>query len=187
MAAKLDPGFPKRIKSLHILGGTIKGYGNETPCAEFNFYADPEAAYNVFRSFPQCCPTEVVPFETTLAHGIPPAKFDEITSGNGLRKQFLHAIFNASRIYEDKNIARGIHSGYCFCDAYLVALVLDPGIVKKAKNAKVAIELAGIVARGSFIIDHKNKGSSHLSVADVRIIEEFDDDIYVNLFAKAVA
>lgn len=185
MAAKLDPSFPKRLKSIHILGGTIRGYGNVSPCAEYNFFTDPEAAYNVFRNFPQCCPTDVVPFETTLCHGISPEKFDELTSGNGLRRQFFRAIFNLSRGFDDKNIARGINTGYCLCDAYLVAVVLDPNVVKRAKKARVAIELGGCVARGSFIIDHKNKGSPHLSHADVRIVEEFDDAIYVNLFSKA--
>lgn len=185
MAAKLDPDFPKRLKSLHILGGTIKGYGNSSPCAEYNFFTDPEAAYNVFRTFPQHCPTDVVPFETTLDHGLPPEKFYKMTSGNGNRKRFFREIFKACEAYEKRSIARGISTGYCFCDAYLAAVVLDPNIVKKAKYARVAIELGGCVARGSFIIDHKGKGSPHLSHADVRIVEAFDDGIYENLISKA--
>lgn len=184
MAAKLDPNFPKRLKSLHILGGTIKGYGNVSPCAEYNFFTDPEAAYNVCRSFPQFCPTEIYPYESIFSHGIPPKKFDEVLSGSGLRKQFFREIFAGTRVHEDDLIARGINSGYCLCDTFLVATVLNPNIVTKAKHARVAVELGGHVARGSFIIDHKNKGSPHLSQSDVKIIEAIDDASYLKLFSE---
>lgn len=44
-----DPKFAKRIKKLTFMGGAVNG-GNATPEAEFNIYADPEAARIVFES-----------------------------------------------------------------------------------------------------------------------------------------
>ncbi len=46
---RLYPDLAKRIAHLSIMGGSI-GEGNSTVSAEFNIYADPEAADIVFRS-----------------------------------------------------------------------------------------------------------------------------------------
>lgn len=43
LACKLDPELPSKVKRLVVMGGS-EGSGNVTPCAEFNFHADPEAA-----------------------------------------------------------------------------------------------------------------------------------------------
>ena len=43
------PDLPKYIKKLTVMGGGAC-FGNATPAAEFNIYADPEAAEMVFRS-----------------------------------------------------------------------------------------------------------------------------------------
>jgi len=49
-----DPNFARNVKELVIMGGaynvTPYGYGNVNPAAEFNIYADPEAASIVFKS-----------------------------------------------------------------------------------------------------------------------------------------
>jgi len=44
-----DPGLAERVKGISIMGGSTSG-GNATPAAEFNFFADPEAAKIVFNS-----------------------------------------------------------------------------------------------------------------------------------------
>ena len=48
MAMRLDPGISK-IRQIVLMGGAA-GLGNVTPAAEFNIYADPEAAHVVFTS-----------------------------------------------------------------------------------------------------------------------------------------
>lgn len=47
---KADPRFAKSLKRIVVMGGAINGSGNVTPSAEFNVYADPEAAQIVFNS-----------------------------------------------------------------------------------------------------------------------------------------
>lgn len=49
MAIKLCPNIIEKIEKLIIMGGSTKS-GNITPKAEFNIFADPEAAYIVFNS-----------------------------------------------------------------------------------------------------------------------------------------
>ncbi len=49
IAIRKDPDFARRIAGLSIMGGSTNA-GNATPTAEFNIWADPEAAKVVFNS-----------------------------------------------------------------------------------------------------------------------------------------
>jgi inosine-uridine nucleoside N-ribohydrolase len=49
LALRSDPDLANRVASITLMGGGA-GVGNVTPAAEFNIYADPEAANEVFRS-----------------------------------------------------------------------------------------------------------------------------------------
>ncbi|KAG7261165.1 hypothetical protein CRUP_011994, partial [Coryphaenoides rupestris] len=51
LAVKLDPALPDKLKALFIMGGNIESRGNKTVCGEFNFVADPEAAFIVLTRF----------------------------------------------------------------------------------------------------------------------------------------
>lgn len=60
MALKLDPELTHRIHKYYMMGGTCRGYGNITLTAEFNLWADPEAAKIVRDELPFI---HVVPWE----------------------------------------------------------------------------------------------------------------------------
>lgn len=47
LCSKLDPNFLKNVKHFYMMGGSMECEGNVSACAEFNFYADPEAAHVV--------------------------------------------------------------------------------------------------------------------------------------------
>ncbi len=49
MAMRLEPRLPALVKKIVLMGGSL-GKGNRTPYAEFNIFADPEAASIVFKS-----------------------------------------------------------------------------------------------------------------------------------------
>lgn len=61
----MDEDFPSKLAGLELMGGNSRGIGNVTSCAEFNFHADPEAAFVVMQrwgSGPK--PIKIVPWET---------------------------------------------------------------------------------------------------------------------------
>jgi len=49
MAMRLEPNIIPKIQEIVLMGGAV-GLGNASPAAEFNIYADPEAAHIVFSS-----------------------------------------------------------------------------------------------------------------------------------------
>jgi len=60
-ALRREPRIASRIDRIVLMGGAI-GLGNWTPAAEFNMYADPEAAHVIFTSG---LPLTMVPLEVT--------------------------------------------------------------------------------------------------------------------------
>lgn len=63
LALKLDPSLPSKVKRLVVMGCAIHGKGNVTRTAEFNVWADPEAAFIVFKQFP--C-SEIISWELSV-------------------------------------------------------------------------------------------------------------------------
>ncbi len=47
LCTKLDQDFLQNVDHFYMMGGSMESEGNVTACAEFNFYADPEAAHVV--------------------------------------------------------------------------------------------------------------------------------------------
>ena len=60
----------KRLKHLYIMGGNHEGIGNVTKAAEFNFFADPEAAHTVLRL--TVSPTTIASWELSYKYNFVP-------------------------------------------------------------------------------------------------------------------
>jgi purine nucleosidase/non-specific riboncleoside hydrolase len=75
MALATAPGIVRGIGQLTIMGGTVYGRGNTTPAAEFNIFADPEAAAAVFTAE---IDTVVVPWEPCVSHCIPGSEVEAL-------------------------------------------------------------------------------------------------------------
>lgn len=74
-ALRRDPSIAGKIRRIALMGGAIR-VGNTTPAAEFNMYADAEAAQIVFESG---VPLTMVPLETTHRAAADPAVIARIT------------------------------------------------------------------------------------------------------------
>ena len=65
LALRADPGLADRVASITLMGGSALGVGNVSAAAEFNVFADPEAADEVFR-----CGARVTMLGLNLTHQV---------------------------------------------------------------------------------------------------------------------
>ena len=178
VALKLDPQLPGKFKQLIVMGGAIYAQGN-TPnlAAEYNVYADPEAARIVFEAWPHFA---LVSWETTLAHGFPLPLVKEWMSWETAQAQFYRAISAKTLAYTTEIMKRDSLFGP---DALAVALLLDPTIIQEAEEHYVAVELAGRHTRGQTIVDWEDRGDRP---ANARIILRVDQAKFNDLMALSL-
>ena len=67
LALQRDPGIVALIPRVVVMGGAPDGVGNTTATAEYNIYADPEAADIVFRAG---LPIELVGWDVSTRYGL---------------------------------------------------------------------------------------------------------------------
>jgi purine nucleosidase/non-specific riboncleoside hydrolase len=179
LALEQAPGIVDGIGQLTIMGGTVYGRGNVTPAAEFNIFADPEAAAIVFRA---ALDTVVVPWEPCVTHFINGADIDELFEAvaEGLAKDFSRALVQHAR---KTDIARGDGDRFRFIDPLAAAVVIDPRIVTRSLRASVDVALAPGVTRGMTVVDP----SGRLGTPMVTLVEEARLDRLAAFYAASIA
>jgi inosine-uridine nucleoside N-ribohydrolase len=148
-AIQQDARFSRNIRKLVIMGGcyhvTPFGYGNVTPVAEFNIWADPEAAAIVFNSRlkistvgldvthnPSTC-LQLKHIEKLAALNTPVASF-------------------IAKLWQFQIVTTG---GVVYLhDPIAVATVIDPDIVT-TQLGKVSVETEGFLTRGMTVFDRR--------------------------------
>lgn len=178
MAVRLDPELPSKYKKLVVMGGAIRGMGNATPAAEFNFYADPEAVAIVFEAWPELT---LVSWETTMAYGVPPEQLDVLMSAQTPRGEFYRRTSTNTVAYLERAL------GYKMMfepDLLAVAAAIEPDIVTKAEVHAVQIELAGQHTRGQSTVDWWDRSGQ---TPNVNLVLEMDRERLWALLRMMVA
>ncbi len=178
MALRLRPAITAGIGQLTIMGGTVYGRGNVTPAAEFNIFADPEAAAIVFRAEIE---TIVVPWEPCVSHFLDGADVDRLfaKAPESALKEFSLALARHARA---NDIKRGQSDALRFVDPLAAAVVVEPGIVTRSLRASVDVALAPGISRGMTIVDP----SGRLGTPMVTIVEEARPDRLAALYAASI-
>jgi purine nucleosidase len=178
LALKLDPGLPRRVRRLVVMGGAVTGRGNiERIPVEFNLGFDPEAAHIVFSAWPG---VELVDWEATLAHALPMARFDAWLASGDRRARWYAAISRKTRSFMASTPHRG---HWVAADALAMAVALEPESVTDWVERPVAIELAGSLTRGATVVDWERRGGAP---DHVRIARRFDAARFEARLAQAL-
>ena len=179
LALRLEPGIVDGIGQLTIMGATVYGRGNTTPAAEFNIYADPEAASIVFSADIE---TVVVPWEPCVTHNMSGAEMDaaftEVAAGP--EKAFSEALAIHAR---RTNEGYGGGDVFRFVDPLAAAVVIEPSIVTKSIRASMDVALAPGIARGMTLVDP----SGRLGTPMVTLVEEAKLERLVALYTQSIA
>ncbi|XP_034407553.1 inosine-uridine preferring nucleoside hydrolase-like [Cyclopterus lumpus] len=155
VAVQLDPSLPKKLKALYIMGGNTESRGNTTVCGEFNFVADPEAAYIVLDRY--TCPTYIATWEFSCRNSLPWSFCDAWLAQDTEKARFMEKIAclsmkKAQSADYQKEITEG--KGFNSCDTYAVAAAIDDTFITESDEVAVSVELEGTYTRGMMVLDY---------------------------------
>ena len=142
VALALDRGLrPERIV---LMGGAI-AEGNMTPAAEFNIWADPEAAQAVFHAG---VPVTMIGLDVTHAALLTPAWADRFRAV-GRIGVFVGELVEFFKLYHARTYG---WDGAPIHDAVALAHAFRPGIVE-TERVNVEVELESELTRGRTVVD----------------------------------
>ena len=179
LALRIAPDIIAGIGQLTIMGATLYGRGNTTPAAEFNIYADPEAAAIVFGADVE---TLVAPWEPCVTHFMTGDEVEALLAEipDSPEKTFSAALVDHAR---RTTIGYGGPDHFRFVDPLAIAAVIEPELITKTIRASVDVALAPGIARGMTVVDPTGR----LGTPMVTLIEEAKVDRLIALYRASVA
>lgn len=146
-ALSMDAGRMRRVKELLIMGGAIRVPGNITAAAEFNIFADPEAAKQVFASR---LPAKLIPLDVTEKVRLDVAEVDKLAADTGgSLGRFLSDVTSGVLSYMGLTYGK---SEIVLHDPLTVGVAVESNIVKTTA-LHVDIEAEGEITKGMTLAD----------------------------------
>ena len=174
LALKLAPEIKSHIELISIMGGSASA-GNVTPAAEFNVYADPEAAHIVLSSGIKIkLNTLDVTNKTILSDEII-ERFEKI--GSKCSKLFVECNKNYAKFMRQ---LIGIQFGSMH-DSVAVLTLIDESIIKY-KKAKVEVDLSHGCSYGRTNCDFFDKEA--IEKSNIEVSMEIDINKFWNLYEE---
>jgi inosine-uridine nucleoside N-ribohydrolase len=160
-AVERDPGFAGRLAGISIMGGSTAG-GNVTAAAEFNVWADPEAADVVFRSGARIrlCGLNLTHQLTTSAATL------AVLDGIGTPRARLAT--QVIRYLHERMLELRGEAAAALHDPCAVLAVTHPSLFEFA-HRPVAVELSGALTRGMTVIDGRYSARHVLPQVEVAL------------------
>jgi purine nucleosidase len=149
MALVQDPAIAAKVDACVMMGGIGQGYGNVTPLAEYNVWADPEAARIVFESG---LPLTMVGWDISRVYAV----FDpqEAARLRAVGTPLARFCVDVQKVV-NQFARRVTHlAGFDLPDAIAMAIALDPMVAVRTKHAFVTVETGGTWGRGQTVVDH---------------------------------
>jgi inosine-uridine nucleoside N-ribohydrolase len=145
-AIRREPRLVGRVREISLMGGAW-GLGNQTPGAEFNILADPEAARIVFESG---IPITMAPLELThQAKALP----DVIARIGAVGTPLATFVVEMLEFFAGTYRARNGFAGPPLHDPCAVAWVIDPSLFE-SKAVHVDIETHAEFSAGRTVVDY---------------------------------
>lgn len=167
-----------KYRRVFMMAGSPDGVGNVTATAEFNVWADPEAASIVLSA-----PGEITLVGWNISRlqaVIGPAEQQRLVSLGTPRARFVQAI-NAKVAEYCRNVT-GL-DGYDLPDPVTMAVALHPELVVRSEKLPVRVAL-GDEVRGQLIVDHRVAARA---AGGTEVVWEIDEQGWKELFFAACA
>jgi inosine-uridine nucleoside N-ribohydrolase len=177
LALRAAPDLAGNLGTISLMGGGT--YGNRTPAAEFNIWADPEAARIVFTSG---VPLTMAGLDVTHQFLLVPARIAQVAAVPGHLAAVLTDLFG---FFSDNYIARHEHMpGAALHDPLAVLAVTHPELFERARR-HVTIETRGAHTAGMTVIDRRGMHDREAENCDV--LERVDPDAAWSIVLAAIA
>lgn len=155
VALRRYPDLIDRVSQISLMGGSLT-FGNVTPAAEFNIWADPDAAHVVFTSG---IPIKVLGLNVTRQVPATPELRAQIRR---IGSRTAEAVADMLDFYSEQLAKLFGLPGGSMHDPLAVAALVDPEMLR-FESMHVAVELRGEYTYGMTLCDHR-----HLKASDVK-------------------
>jgi purine nucleosidase len=136
------------VRRCVVMGGAACTVGNVTPAAEYNIWADPEAAQAVFRSR---LPIEMVGWE--LCRGDANVTVDEMAELRALGTPFASFALDCNATAIEANRRQSGDPGLALPDPVAMAIAIDPAVCTHRGRHHVEVEISSPLTRGMTVVD----------------------------------
>jgi purine nucleosidase len=175
-AVTRDPSIAGKVADLHIMGG---GIGNITPAAEYNFFADPEAAKIVARAG---FPLTLFTWSLTRTHGVfDDEKLARIEALGTPLAEFFGRVNRKAREFDEKVNHLG---GSTHPDSMACAAILEPSLVLATEDAVLDVEASGALTRGWSLIDTLGRTGRE---PNARLVTDYDTERFFELMLSILS
>ena len=169
------PDLKTLLHTILIMGGAAVS-GNVTPAAEFNIYADPDAAQIVFKSG---VPVVMCGLDVTMQAMLRPEDWDELEQTGSAAGKFTKACLQRAWSFCRP---RGL-SGVAMHDACPVLYLVHPELFR-AEEAGVYVETKGALTRGKTVTDLYS--DKQFETKNATVVLDVDRDRFIAILKDCI-
>lgn len=174
LALKLAPEIKQGIKEIVLMGGSHFSSGNMSPVAEFNIFADPDAAKIVIQSG---VPITYIPLDVTGKVLTSDSRIKAITD---LKNKAGQIVVDILKQYITHDMKAYHLSGGPIHDANVIAYLLRPDLYT-GKKVYVDVDHRPGISQGQTLVDWRNKLKQ---AANVNWVYDAKDQEIFDLFNR---
>jgi purine nucleosidase len=148
LALRQSPQLAGKVGRCVVMGGAPCCEGNVTPAAEYNFWADPEAARVVLRSQ---LPLELVGWQLSRRAAV--VNRVEIEAILALRTKFAEFAIRSNDVAITAYRTQTGEEGIALPDPTAMAILLDPSLVLASSEHYMDVQVDSGITRGMSVVD----------------------------------
>lgn len=176
LALESNPAAFSQVQEVIVMGGAVNGIGNVTETAEFNFYADPDAASRVIRSG---TPIAVIGLDVTTRTLLTPSALEART-----RDRIAQFISDISSKYFEVSLQRRGLSGCPLHDPLAVGAAIDGSFVT-LEPFQADVETEGRLTAGMLVADRRKRAAQPAGPT-IRAAVDVESERFINFFLSRV-
>lgn len=176
LALRIEPALPELARGVAIMGGSARAGGNITPAAEFNIFADAEAARLVFAAGWEIT---MAGLDVTCSPRVAEAYLERLAAAGNRAGRFLaDAFVHYLAFYRSRGF-----SGACMHDVHAVMPLVHPEFYTHERVC-IDVETTGELTRGQTVADFRGLWNRP---ANTRLLTAVDEPAFLEEFAARIA